>query len=253
MAHKGKYARLLVGTSTWASDFSGVSNALELSLSVDELEDTVLQSSAVSTLPGDPSGTITQNGYMQYSASDSTQNLETRLAAAIAAATPLTVVGLWLTDIEACPAYVARNSNAKGMKLGANVKDLITLQGEWPQGSGFVRGKRVWQGTISGTGAQTSPAYIDLGAAGAAGGYAWLFVRTITGTATSASVLLQSDDNTGFSSPATEGTFTFSSEGVVEVALTGAVDRYLRLSTSSLGGATSFVVTAIAAVSGVTY
>lgn len=252
MATKGKYTRLLVGSSTWAYDFSSVSNSLTTELTTNRIEATAFQDTAVVTIAGNTEGTISQAGYAVTSAT-ADQNLEQRLEDGITNGTSLTVAALYMTETDACPAYVARATNASGMSISAPVDDLIALTGEWYQGTGIVRGLRVWQGTISATGAQTSPAYIDLGAAGAAGGYAWLFVRAITGTATNASVLLQSDDNTGFSSAATEGTFTFSTEGVVEVSLSGAIDRYLRLSTSSLGGATSFVVTAIAAVSGVTY
>jgi hypothetical protein len=78
-------------------------------------------------------------------------------------------------------------------------------------------------------------------------------VQTITGTATNASIVLQSDDNTGFSTPGTECTFTFSAVGGYEQAISGTVDRYVRLNCSSMGGATSFVVVCVAAVSGVTY
>ena len=59
---------------------------------------------------------------------------------------------------------------------------------------------------ISATGAQTSPGYIDLGAAGAAGGTAWIWVRAVTGTATNAAIVLQSSTATGFGSPTTRAT-----------------------------------------------
>jgi hypothetical protein len=252
MAHKGKYCRLLMGSSTYAYDFSGVSNSLEVTRTAERLDDTVFQAATATTIAGDVSGSIVQNGYAHITEDENTK-LAVHLGAAISDATPLTVAALFMTDIAACPADVARNTNASKMATAGSASGLMTLNGEWPQGEGLVRGLRVWSGTISATGAQTSPAYIDLGAVGTAGGYAWLFVRAITGTATNASVLLQSDDNTGFTSAGTEGTFTFSSTGVVEVALSGTVDRYVRLSTSSMGGATNFAVTAIVAVSGVTY
>jgi hypothetical protein len=252
MAHKGKYCRLLMGSSTYAYDFSGVSNSLEVTRTAERLDTTAFQSSAATSMAGDVSGSIMQSGYAVIAA-DENENLAKHLGAAITNSTPLTVAALFMTDLDACPADVARNTNAAKMETSGSASGLMTLSGEWPQGEGLIRGKRVWQGTISATGAQTSPAYIDLGAVGSAGGYAWLFVRAISGTATSATVLLQSDDNTGFSSALTEGTFTFSTTGVVEVALTGTVDRYVRLSTSGMGGATNFAVTAIVAVSGVTY
>ncbi|WP_230685363.1 hypothetical protein, partial [Streptococcus pneumoniae] len=84
---------------------------------------------------------------------------------------------------------------------------LITANGSWFDGTGIKRGLQVYRGTISATGTTT---YIDTGAVGSAGGYAWIWITAVTGTATNATILIQSDDNTGFSSPATEATFTFS-------------------------------------------
>lgn len=251
MAHRGRYTRVLVGSSTWAYDFSGVSNSLEMQLSAERLDDSVFQSAA-STVAGDTTGTITQAGYAVLSANEAL-NFEKRMSEALANDTPLTVAALYMTDLDACPAYVARSTNPTNLETGGQMSGLITIAAEWSQGAGIVRAKRVWAGTIAATGAQSGPAYIDLGAAGADGGYAWLFVQSITGAAVGADVLLQSDDNTGFSSPTTKGLFSFSGAGVVEVALTGTVDRYVRLSTTDMGGATNFMVTALAAVKGVTY
>ena len=68
-----------------------------------------------------------------------------------------------------------------------------------------------------------------------------------------ATITVQSDDNTGFATPATEGTFTFSAVGGQEIALSGAVDRYVRLNATSLGGATNYTVVGVIALSGITY
>jgi len=78
-------------------------------------------------------------------------------------------------------------------------------------------------------------------------------VQTITGGATDAIILLESDDNTDFTSAATEATFTFSAVGANEEALSGTIDRYIRLNCTDMGTADSFVVVCIACVSGITY
>jgi hypothetical protein len=252
-AVKGKYTRWLLGTSTYAYDFSGQSNSLEVSLTSERLDTSAFQETAATSIAGDTSGTIMQNGYWNYSSSDATQNIEERVQAAIDASAEQTVAAIFDTTASAPACYVARQAQATSMKIDAPVSGVITLSSEWPEGVGIVRGRMVWRGTFSGTGAQSAPAYIDLGAVGTVGGYAWLYVTGITGTATNATITLQSDDNTGFSSPATEATFTFSGSRYVEQALTGTVDRYLRLNVTSMGGATNFAVVAIAAVGGVTY
>jgi hypothetical protein len=53
-------------------------------------------------------------------------------------------------------------------------------------------------------------------------------------------------------SPTTHGTFTFSAVGGTALTWSGATGRYIRLNCTSLGGATSFVVTGAAGVTGVT-
>lgn len=246
MATKSTYTRLLVNEF----DFSTVSNQLDVSFTLDKQDVTTFQASGKQFLVMGSEGTITQSGYLTGSAAG---YFEAEIATAIANAESLTVAALFGTDTAACPAYVAPNCNADGLTIQAPADGVITVGGQWGSGTGIVRGLRVWSGTFSATGAQTTPDYIDLGAAGSAGGLAWLFVQAIDGTATNADVVLQSDDNTDFSSAATEATFTFSAVGVQSATLSGAVDRYLRLNCTDLGGATSFVVVCIAAVDGVTY
>ena len=90
--------------------------------------------------------------------------------------------------------------------------------------------------------------------AGAAGGRAWLWFHSNVGTATDATIDVESDDNSGFTSATSRGTFTFSTSGVHHLELSLAtVERYLRINTTDLGGATSVNVTVVAGVSGITY
>lgn len=243
MPVKGTQTRLLV--NQW--DFSGVSNALKVELKLNREECTVFQATAKEYVAIDNDGTISQQGYFVDSGADT---FEEEIAESILNASSLTVAALVGTSTAACPAYVARDATTNAMKVGGKTDGLLTLSGDWISGGNIFRGLRAFSGTISATGTQT---YIDLGAAGSAGGYGWLFVQTITGTATSATITVQSDDNTSFTTPATEGTFTFSAVGAYEIALTGTVDRYVRLNCTSTGGATSFVVVGVVAVSGVTY
>lgn len=251
MPVKAKYTRLLMGSdgAGGAWDFSGVSNSLETSVAIDALEDTGFQADAKTFVAGDPAGDIKQAGYFHDTDPGS---LEEELANAIDDEALLYVAAIYGTHAAAPAApvaYVAPQTNAANMTLGTKVGALITLSGSWGGGTGLLRGVQIYRGTLSATGAQS---YIDLGAAGSNGGTAYLFVTLVTGTATNATCTIQSDDNTDFSSPATEGTFTFSDEGCYAIALTGTIDRYVRLNCTSKGGATSFAVVAIIVVTGVT-
>lgn len=246
MATKATYTRLLV--NQW--DFSTVSNRLSVVLTAEKQDVTTFQADGKQFHVMGADGSIAQKGYLTGVAANS---FEAEIATAIANSTAMTVAALFGTNVVGCPAYVAANCDPSELGIESPVDSVIALNGGWGGGNGVRRGLRVWSGTFSATGAQTSPGYVDLGAIGAAGGKAWLFVQAITGTATNATVTLESDDNTSFTSAATEGTFTFSAVGVQEMTLSGTVDRYVRLNCTSKGGATSFVVVAVAAVSGVTY
>ena len=245
-AVKAQYTRLLVNEF----DFSSQSNSLEVSLENGREDVTTFQTTGKEFLTTDTEGTISQQGYF---ADVIAGQFEAEIQESIDNGESLYVAALFGTNTDACPAYVARATETSGLTVGAQVPGVITLSGEWFQGLGVLRGLRVWTGTFSATGAQTSPAYIDLGAVGTAGGRAWLFVQTITGSATNATITLQSDTVNTFAAAATECTFTFSAVGGYEQALSGTVNRYLRANCTSKGGATSFVVVVIAAVSGVTY
>lgn len=246
MATKATYTRLLI--NQW--DFSSISHSLETAFTAEKQDVTTFQASGKEFLVLGAEGGITHKGYLTGSGANT---FEQEIYESIANSESITVAALYGTNTAACPAYVAPNCNTDGLTLEAPVAGVIAVNGNWGAGDGIKRGLRVWSGTFSATGAQTSPGYIDLGAIGSAGGKAWLFVQTITGTATNATITLESDDNTGFTSAATEGTFTFSAVGVQAMTLSGTVDRYVRLNCTSKGGATSFVVVAVAAVAAVTY
>ena len=80
MAIKATQTRLVVGSSTEAWDFSGVSNSLDVSLSGDKIENTRFQDTAKTYTTGDASGTIAQNGYFDDT---STGSFEQEIAESI--------------------------------------------------------------------------------------------------------------------------------------------------------------------------
>jgi hypothetical protein len=239
---KAKYSRILVNEF----DLSTQHTSIEASVSTEQKDVSTFQNTAKAYLSMTPEGAISITGFFDDAAAGYT---EQELAESVENAETLYVAALFGTQTAACPVFVAPATSTDNVSITAPVDGVIEVTGSFPSGTGLRRGLRCFSGTISATGAQT---YIDLASAGSAGGLAWLWVQTITGTATNATITVQSDDNTGFSSAATEATFTFSAVGGYQVTLSGTIDRYVRLNCTSLGGATSFVVVGAVAVTGVT-
>lgn len=238
-AIKGTLAKILVDEF----DFSGDTSGIDVQMTMGEQDTTTLGATAMTSAAILPSMTINQNGYVAgVGAGELEKELWDRLGVA-----GVYVAALFGTDVAACPAYVKDNTFGANMQIQAPAAGLMTLNGSWAVGQGGSRGLRIYTGTLSSTGNQTA---YDFGSAGSAGGEAYLFVHTITGTATSASVKVQSSATEG-GTYADEATLTFSAVGGYAAAMSGTVNRWLRLNCASLGGATSFLVTVVACVDGV--
>lgn len=230
-------------------DFRGDTSAIEMSYEVPELDVTNLASAAMEYIAGLRTGRLTQRGYFMGVLADGTEyELRARFGT-----TTSTVA--YLPDRTAGnPAYVFPGAALVGMPIKADVAGLITLDGEWVSASGNGRrGKLVcYQTTISATG---TGAYIDTGSVGSAGGFAYLFVHSIngsaSGTSTNSVITLESATTSG-GTYATEATFTFSATGAFAATMSGTVNRYERLNTTSMGGATTIVVSAVTVVTNVT-
>lgn len=241
MATKGTYTRILVDEY----DFSGFNNSVEVAVSSEQFDVTAFQDTGNVFLTGVAGGTITQQGYFGGGDAD---GFEAEMYARLGSTTGVTAAVLFGTQTTGCPAYVLPGTSGREMSISSPVNGIITLNGSWGEGTGIKRGYRVYSGTLSATGGQTS---VDLGAAGSAGGFAYVFVQAITGTATGATIDIESssDDSTF----ASEGTATFSAVGAQTVTMSGTVNRYIRINATSLGGATNFTVVAVVCVAGVTY
>lgn len=235
-------------TKIWIDefDFSGDSFSAQVAMTSPVVETTTFQQTAKTWQVIFPEATVSQSGYITGLAST---DLEKAIKDRLGSADTHHVAVLYGTNTAACPAYVVPSTSAKMMAIQAPVEGVLSINSEWTSGTGVKRGLRVADLAISATGAQTG---VDLGAQGTTGGVAYLFVRSITGTATSATIKVQSDSASNFATAADEGTFTFSAVGSYTVALSGTVDRYVRLNVTSLGGATGFTVGAIVCVNGVT-
>ena len=239
---RGIYTSIIVDNV----NLDGQSNNLQVSVQNGQIEVTPFQSVAKQFLGEPPQGNIVHGGYF-YGNNNDTIERETFFR--LGAGTNY-VSALFGTDTAACVTYVAPLNDATGLQVQSQPSGVITVQGDWNAGTGLQRGIRMFSGTISATGAQT---HVDLGAPGT-NGFAYLHVTGITGTASNATITVQSDDNTGFSSATTHGTFTFSGTtgNGFAMTITGTIDRYVRINCTSLGSATNFTVTAIIVSTGVT-
>lgn len=239
-AIKGTLALLLIDEF----DFSGDTAGFGVAINMTEEECTALGAAAAEYEPILPSMAIEHNGYVSgvIDAGEFEAELYSRLGVAGSF-----VAALLGTDVAACPAYV-QNTFGANMQMQAPAKSLMTLNGAWGKGRGGSRGIRVFSGAISGTG---NAAAVDLGSAGSNGGKAYLFLQSITGSASNAAFKVQSATTEG-GSYSDEGTFTVSAVGGYEVDLSGTVNRWVRLSTSSMGGATGFTAVLVVCVDSVT-
>ena len=228
-------------------DLSGTTNSVMVNMDANAIEYGVLQQTAMQRLPTFNATTIEHNGYWNGKGAGLLEDeFYTNLGGS-----GVDVAAIFGTDQTIPIAYVQDGTWNQQMVFEAQTNSLISVNGSWAGGADKTyRGYQVYRGTISATGGTTG---IDFGSAGSAGGKAYLFVTTITGTATNATIDVESDTDSGYGSVASEGTFTFSAVGVQELALSGTVNRYVRLNCTDLGSATSFAVVAIVALSGVTY
>ena len=240
---KGINTRILVGGYL----LSAQTNSTNMQAANNSVETTPFEATAKEYVTLPPDANIDLNGYLTFdTATDAT--FEKRLHTSL---TTADTVGLiyYNTAVAGSPAYVMPSAYTDNMQIQAPTAGVVTVNGSYTSSVGVRRGICIYSGAVSATGTTTA---IDIGAAGSAGGYAYLFVTTETGTGTNADIDLEGSATSG-GTYASEGTFTFSGISAVAVTLSGTVNRWLRINATDLGGATSWYVTCIACVSGVTY
>lgn len=226
-------------------NFDGATSQIDVALTVAEADATNFASTALEYVPLLGTGKITQNGYW-YGKDAGTYARELRDRLGTTGSTVTVLIGKSTVN---CKTVSILDSYNAEMKISAPTANLMTLNGNWGTTSGLVGGMRVKSGVVSATGDGTA---YDIGSAGSAGGYAILHVTAITGTATSASIKIQSSATEG-GTYADEATITFSTVGSYTAVMTGTVNRWLKASVVSLGGATNFTCSLIGCVAGVTY
>ena len=244
MTIKGYSQAILVDEFIFNADTSSV----ESTITNAELDVTNIGSTAMEYIPGIGTLRIVQNGYFAGLAADGVADeLYDRMGV-----TGAIVAHCFDRTNTNTPALVIPDAFNANTPIAGGPAGVITMNGEWAAAAAHNRGMLLcYNVTISGTGGGTS---IDLGSAGSAGGTAFLFVHTIdgskSGTSTNTDIDIESSsDDASFAS---EGTFTFSATDGLSVAMSGTVNRYMRINTTDLGGATTITASCIVAVSGVT-
>lgn len=249
MAVKAWQSRVLVD----GFDLSTQTSGFTLSTETTALEHSNLQSDAVNKIAGDPAATLEHRGLFSGIAAGAIADV---MGDRLAATDTVYTTVLLDTSGTRPPSFTFDTTFNGQLTYEAPIEGLLALSGKWVQKERLVAGFLIHTGLINATGAGT---VVDFGAAGSAGGIAYLHITAVVGTATSATITVQGSTVVGMTSPVTLGTFTFSGNSTtglqaLRISLgSGTVHRYIRINTTSLGGATSFTVAAVACSAGVTY
>ena len=201
------------------------------------------QSSVQQMIPGNPQATLSHGGYY---GGDGAGELYTAIEDNLGSTASHVS---WLIDASVVgnPAYVLYNSWAKNLTIETPIDGIITLQGQW---DGIMSGGYVLQdGSLVAAGNGTVVTYP---AAGSTGGRAYLIVRSITGSATNATISIRSSTVLAMTTPTTLNTFTFSTSGVYTATLSGTINRYNQIVVGSMGGSTAISAVVILCINGVT-
>lgn len=239
MAVKARYTKLWVDEF----EFSGVSTSAQMTTTAETIDTTAFQDDGRESILAISEMTITHSGH--YTAHD-TDSMEAQLNEKVSTSDSVVALGLG-TNNAGYPCKVLPAAIAQSFEMGFPVDGLMTIDGAtWQTSTGWQAGLNVFDSTFSATGEQSS---VDFASAGSNGGKAYVIVTGISGSATNATIDIESSsDDASFAS---EGTATFSAVGAVEVSMSGTVNRYIRANCTSLGGATSITCAIIVCVAGV--
>jgi len=228
--------------------FTGAFFNAETEHQVAELDNTTFGALATSAEPGLATDKLMLRGYYSGNQAGAVFNaLRARMGAGGVGDHTAILID---TDDANCLAECSRNTWGQSLKVALSAPELITFDSNTAAAGTDETGVRINAGNIFATGTQNPS--IDLGAGGAEGGRLYLFIHSITGTATNAQMKLQSATTQG-GTYTDRGAITFSAVGGYSVALTATVDRYVRFVNVSMGGSTAITFTMIACVKGVTY
>lgn len=240
-AVKGTLARLLV--EEW--DFSCETASVVMSNAISEEDCTTLCSTAAEYTPVLPAMSITHDGYMEVAGTPGyiEEELYTRMGVS-----GNRVAAMFGTHEADCPVYILDDTFGATMEISAPATSIITLNGAWGQGKGGKRGIRLLDEVVNATGIRPP---FDMGAAGVDGGHIYLFLQAITGSLSTATVAVTHATTSG-GTYTTLATLQPTDAGSLRMAFSGAVNRWLRVNVTAMGGATALEMVVVACVNGVT-
>lgn len=240
MGVKAYNGRLLVDEF----DFSLDTFSATLENTAEALESSNWQSTAMQYQPDAADGSLSMTGYYTGNdAGDIYQEMYSRLGTEAAA------YAAWLLNTAALgnPAYVLDTAWGSNITIDTPVNDLLKFSATF---DGIISGGvTLLDGLVDATGNGT---VVTLPGPGTTGGTAFLFVRSITGTAVDAIVTIECDTIAGMTTPTDKGSITFSDIGVHTLTISGTVETYVRVVIDDLGGADDFTAALVLCVNDVT-
>lgn len=229
-----------------AYDLSGNVNTLELSMDADTQDVTTFASNGwTSVEPGMKTGNFSFEGYY----ATGTGSIDTHLNGEIG--TTGTVLTIGSSSADGSTAYLTKTATAQIQVLGGSVGEVGKVSASGTAVTDVVRGTILLPSSSAKTATGTGTGR-QLGAVGATEAlYASLHILAVSGTATpTLTVKIQSDDNSGFTSPTDRVTFSAgTATGAQWGSVAGAVtDTYWRVSYTVSGTSPSFTFAVAAGI-----
>lgn len=228
-------------------DFSAGFYQVETEHTVAEEDNTGFGADAMTFEPGLSADKLMLRGYFSGAQADTVyREFQDRMGADGVGADLAILID---TDDANCVALAWADGWGQMLKLALAAPKLITFEVNTAAAANLVRGLRLFDGVITTTGAKAT---VDFGAAGTDGGWLFCFIQALAPGGANVELTLSSA-TTQAGTYTTRATLNFTSRGCVVVPVAGGIGRWLRLTVTDLGGATSTQIVAIAAVKGVTY
>lgn len=227
-------------------DLSCVTANYDVENTTGEGEATTICSTAMEFIPISNVGKISINGFFKGVIDDE----EYRLNEALAANSKTVAIVLDYSNLPAV-SYALESAGNMNMTYGFPVNGVATISGAFTGLLGLKRGLlNYYKTTITATG--LSAVTQIPGTLVGSTGKVFAFLHTINGTAaTPITFAIQSSAN-GSTGWANECTFSMAAVGADVQSFTAPLGEYFTVNTTSLGGSTSFVLSLIFVVDGVT-
>ncbi len=244
-AVKGKWTRVLIGRR----DASGAMASVEIRAAITTEDTTTFQATAREYTTTGIESTIDVDGYITgLTIADPERTIQARFGTTLMDHIGVLLQEDGITEL-GMPIYVLPMSEPDSYAISTPVAGIMAINASFSQRvTPMRRGLLLFRGAVTSTGVKGA---IDFPAGGVAGGDVWLWVQDYDTKPTDAVITISSAPNEG-GTFANEATLTFSDTGSYYAAMTGAIDKRLRVSVTNLGGATSLTFVIAVGINGVT-